>query len=314
MQTLSIIIPVYNSEKTISILIQKIIKTFEGEKIEIILINDNSSDGSHFQCKKVYEENKNFVTYIKLSKNMGEHNAVMAGINNASGDWAIIMDDDFQNPPEESLRLFNFSKNSNYDVVYCNYKKKKHNFIRNLMSRINDKTVNLILNKPKNIYLSSFKCIKKKLYKHIINYKGPSPYIDGLILLASSNIGIFQSKHLSREKGNSGYTFLKLLKLYSNVFTNFSTIPIHLFSSSGILIALVGIIFIFFVIIEKIINPNIPAGYSTIISLIIFFSGLQLIFLGLIGEYVGKILRQVNNESQYFIDEMFKKTDDFNKG
>ena len=305
---LSIVIPVYQAEHSIRKLVKKLLEVFSGKSFEIILVNDCSPDNSHQQCLEAYNENTNFVTYIKLAKNMGEHNAVMAGLNYAKGEWVIIMDDDFQNPPEEALKLFNYAEKNTFDIVYGNYKKnKKHNFFRNFISSINDKTANWILGKPKNIYLSSFKCIKKKLIDHIVKYKGPYPYIDGLILSNSSNIGSIDTEHSTRESGNSGYTLLKLLKLYGNLFTNFSTIPIHFFSISGIILTLIGFAFGLFIVIEKIINPQVPAGYSSILSVILFFSGIQLIFLGLIGEYIGKILKNVNKENQFFIEVIKEK-------
>lgn len=302
MTSLTLIIPVYNSESNIYELIKKIKIIFHSINFEIILINDNSTDNSHRECLKAYAENDEKITYLKLAKNMGEHNAVMAGLNYADGEWAIIMDDDFQNPPEEALKLYENSIKTDYDVIFCKYKKKKHNIFRNFISKINDLTANFILNKPKNIYLSSFKCINKKLYKQLINYKGSTPYIDGLILQTTSKIGSFESEHSLRVKGSSGYTITKLLKLYSNLFTNFSTMPIHLFSVGGLIISTISGVFALFIFIEKMLRPDIPAGYSSIVALIIFFSGIQLIFLGLIGEYIGKILKKVNNESQYLIE------------
>ncbi len=305
---LSIVIPVFQAEHSIRKLVQEIKSIFSQEKIEIILVNDCSPDSSHIECLKTYDDFSDLITYIKLAKNMGEHNAVMAGLNYANGDWVIIMDDDFQNPPGEALKLFKYSKESSFDIVYGNYKKnKKHSFFRNFISSVNDKTANWILNKPKNIYLSSFKCINKKLIKHLISYKGPFPYIDGLILSNTSNIGSLEIEHDERASGNSGYTLLKLLKLYGNLFTNFSTIPIHFFSVSGIIITLVGFIFGLFVVIEKLLNPEVPAGYSSILSIVLFFSGIQLMFLGLIGEYVGKILKNVNRENQFLIDTIKEK-------
>ena len=305
---LSIVIPVYQAEHSIKNLIKKILEVFSNKNLEIILINDCSPDNSHEECLKVYNENIDKVTYIKLAKNVGEHNAVMAGLNYVKGDWIIIMDDDFQNPPSEALKLYNYAEKNSFDIVYGNYKKnKKHSFFRNFISSINDRTANWILGKPKNIYLSSFKCIKKKLVDHIVNYKGPYPYIDGLVLSNTSNIGSIETEHDIRESGSSGYTLLKLLKLYGNLFTNFSTIPIHFFSISGIILTIIGFAFGLFVIIEKIMNPDIPAGYSSILSVVLFFSGIQLIFLGLIGEYIGKILKNVNKENQFFIDLIKEK-------
>ena len=143
---------------------------------------------------------------------------------------------------------------------------------------------------------------QKKLLKNIINYQGPFPYIDGLILAITSNIGSFKINHSTRKIGKSNYTFIKLLKLYGNMSVNFSTVPIHFFSSLGIVIAIASTLYGISIVIEKIFIPETPLGYSSILTAIIFFSGLQLIFLGLLGEYVGKILKNVNQEPQYTIE------------
>lgn len=299
---ISIVIPVYNSEKNIFNLVNNIIKIFKEFNFEIILVNDNSQDSSHEVCKQVSDEYPSNISYLKLSKNVGEHNAVMAGLKFAEGDWVLIMDDDFQTTPEEGLRLVKYAINNNYLVVYGSYKSRKHNFFRNFGSKINDLTANLILRKPKNLYLNSFKCINQKLVKEIIKYEGPYPYVDGLILSNTTNIGTLEIEHNKRKDGKSQYSFYKLLKLYLNIATNFSTYPIHLFSTVGLIIAFLSSIYGIIIIVEKILNPDLPAGYSSLLTAIFFFSGVQLIFLGLIGEYVGKILKNVNQEPQYTIE------------
>lgn len=301
---ISVIIPVYNAEHSIYELTKKILETLAEHQPEIILVNDNSSDRSHEECIKACKEFENQISYIKLMKNVGEHNAVMAGLKHAEGDWTLIMDDDFQNPPEEALKLVNFAKENEFDVVYGDYEKKKHSFLRNLGSKINDLTANYILKKPKGLYLSSFKCFKKSILNEITKYKGPFPYIDGLILSITSNIGSLKLSHSLRRIGKSNYTFLKLIKLYSHMSTNFSTVPIHFFSSVGIIIAFFSTIYGVYIFLEKFFNPELPLGYSSILTAIIFFSGVQLIFLGLIGEYIGKILKNVNQEPQYSIEEI----------
>jgi len=299
---ISIIIPVYNAEHSIYNLTKKILEVFTEHQVEIILVNDDSPDKSGEECIKAREHFQSQVSYIKLSKNVGEHNAVMAGLRHGEGDWTIIMDDDFQSLPEEALKLVNHAMQNKYDVVYGDYFKKEQSFFRNFGSKINDMTANYILKKPKGLYLSSFKCIKKKLLKNIINYQGPFPYIDGLILAITSNIGSFKINHSTRKIGKSNYTFIKLLKLYGNMSVNFSTVPIHFFSSLGIVIAIASTLYGISIVIEKIFIPETPLGYSSILTAIIFFSGLQLIFLGLLGEYVGKILKNVNQEPQYTIE------------
>ncbi|SVE48879.1 uncharacterized protein METZ01_LOCUS501733, partial [marine metagenome] len=178
MVSVSIVIPVYNAEFSIGKLVDKLVSELKHQyNLEIVLVNDNSQDNSEEVCIGLYERYKNVVSFYSLSKNVGEHNAVMAGLNNISGDYVIIMDDDFQNPVSEVIKLISYVREKDYDVVYTYYKKKKHSFYRNLGSRFNDKMANIMLKKPKDLYLSSFKMINKYLVNEIIKYDLPFPYI-----------------------------------------------------------------------------------------------------------------------------------------
>ena len=301
-QTVSIVIPAFKAEHSIFRLGNEILKIFSNFKTEIVIVNDCSPDNTHKECLKLIDEHPKEISYIKLAKNVGEHNAVMAGLKHSRGDWIIIMDDDFQNPPEEALKLLNYSLINKFDAVYGDYRQKKHNFFRNMISKINDISANHILGKPKGLYLSSFKCLSKSIIQKIINYDGPYPYVDGLLLSVTSNIGSIETFHAKREVGKSGYSFLKLIKLYGNLMTNFSTVPIHFFSIIGLVIAFLSGLYAIITILTKIFDPSLPIGYTSIFIAIIFFSGIQLMFLGLLGEYIGKVLKNVNKESQYSIE------------
>ncbi len=305
----SIVIPTFNGERSIEKLIEELSQIFNALDLEIVIVNDCSPDNTHQRCIALTKKFPNILTYLKLGKNLGEHNAVMAGLKFTTGEYIIIIDDDFQNPPDQAKKLLDYMMQNKFDVVYGYYKKKKHNLFRNLISKINDLSANVILSKPKNLYLSSFKCIKRKIIDKIVEYNGPYPYLDGLILSTTSNISTMETIHLERKAGKSGYSFLKLLKLYSNMAINFSTVPIHISSILGLIIAIIGGIFGIIVIIEKILNPSSSIGYTSIFVAIIFFSGVQLMLLGLVGEYIGKILKNVNKQPQYFIDFIKKRNE-----
>ena len=304
---ISLIIPTYKGAKTLPKLVEELLLTFKDYKIEIIIINDCSPDSTHIDAKILLEKYPNKITYLKLSKNFGEHSATMAGLRHSEGDLAIIMDDDFQNPPEEALKLALYSLENDYDVVFTKYKTKNDSLIRNIMSKIANVSAQVILKKLKDIYFSSFKSIKKNVVEEIIKYEGPFPYIDGLILSITNNFGSCEVAHDKRKLGKSSYSIYKLAKHYSNLTINFSTIPIHLFSILGFIITIISFLLIIGIILEKLINPNIPLGYSTLLAFIIFFSGIQILFLGLIGEYVGKILKNVNKENQYNVSFIKKR-------
>ena len=304
---ISLVIPTYKGAKTLPKLIEELMIIFKNHKIEIIIVNDFSPDTTHEDVMLLLDKYPNKITYLKLSKNFGEHSATMAGLRHSEGNLIVIMDDDGQNPPEEAYKLAEFSLKSEYDVIFTKYQIKKDSFIRNLMSKIANISAQIILKKPKEIYFSSFKAIKRNIVDEIIKYEGAYPYIDGLIFSITSNIGSFDVIHKERKQGKSSYNIYKLAKHYSNLIINFSTFPIHLFSVLGLIITIISFLVIIAIAVEKMINPNVPIGYSTLISVLIFFSGVQLLFLGLIGEYVGKILKNVNKENQYFIDFIKKK-------
>ena len=300
---ISIIIPVFNSENTIEILIDNIVEGLgKHYEFEIILINDSSVDRSEEKSKKLVEKYSNVVLY-SLSKNVGEHNAVMAGLNKCTGDYAAIMDDDLQHSADSLLKLIQFGikEKNNFDVVYTYYDKMKHNFFRNFGRKFNDFIANLLLDKPKFLYLSSFKLINRFLITEIVKYKSPFTYIDGIILGITSRIGRIKVEHSQRAYGKSGYTLKKLLQVWSSMFTGFSVVPLRLSLILGSMLSILGFIFALLTFIERIIDNTVPSGYATLIIVVTIFSGAILIALGLLGEYVGRIFVSLNKKPQFII-------------
>jgi undecaprenyl-phosphate 4-deoxy-4-formamido-L-arabinose transferase len=236
---------------------------------------------------------------------VGEHNAVMAGLNQATGDYAIIIDDDFQNPVSEVEKMINYMISHDYDVVYSYYKQKKHSWFRNLGSRFNDKVANVMLNKPKNLYLSSFKIINRFLIDEVIKYNLPYPYIDGLILRTTSNIGKVEVMHNPRQAGRSNYTLHKLIRLWLNMFTNFSILPLRLSIIIGFIFSIIGFLIGIYAVIEKFNNPTVPLGYTFMVFIISIYAGIQLIAVGMVGEYLGRIFMANNKKPQYSIRKSF---------
>ncbi|MDP8247682.1 MAG: glycosyltransferase family 2 protein [Candidatus Tritonobacter lacicola] len=301
----SVVIPVYNGEKTIAGLVDELVRVLSRDELEIVLVNDGSSDNSHEECVSIFERYRNTVKYICLARNFGEHNAVLAGLNMAAGDYAVIVDDDFQNPPEEIRKLIDEAVSKKYDVVYSYYSRKHHSWFRNLGSRFDNLVAGYLLNKPKGLYLSSFKCLNRFIVREIIKYKGPYPYIDGLILRATGNIGKVLTRHAERREGRSGYTLRKLVHLWLNMFVNFSVFPLRFSAILGFIFSLLGGILSVVFIIEKIVNPEVPVGLTAILVSILIFAGIQLIMLGLIGEYLGKLFLSYNQTPQYVVRRVF---------
>ena len=296
---LSICIPVYNGADSIAELLRMIDATFSGKKTEVVLVNDGSKDASSVICRNLVKQ-YSYVKFIDLRKNYGEHNAVMCALNYCTGDYAAIIDDDLQNPPKEIFKLLAEAEKG-YDVVYGNYRKKKHSVFRNIGSRFNDFFATILIGKPKDLYLCSFKLINRAVIDQIIKYKGPFPYIDGLILRVTDNIGSVYVEHDARTTGKSNYTMAKLVHLWLSMFINFSIKPMRFIMGIGFSIMVLSIIIALYFIIDKIIHPAIAVGWTSIAVLVLFFGGLQCMFLGLIGEYIGKNYLDINGTPQWTV-------------
>lgn len=299
---LSIVIPVYNSENTIEPLVAQLFDVLRQYNLEVVLVNDSSKDASEIICEKLAVNNKK-IKFISLRKNSGEHNAVMCGLNFCTGDYVAIIDDDFQNPPSQIITLLNAAVWGCYDVVYAKYEEKKHSIVRNFYSKVNNIFAAHLIGKPKDLYLCSFKIIKKELVDEIIKYRGPFPYIDALILRATDNIGSETVMHESRTNGQSNYTFRKLMSLYLNCFINFSYKPLRFITIAGFLISLLSFIMAGDFIYEKFFgsNNNIVPGWTFLAVLLLFAIGITFIAIGLLGEYIGKILMALNAAPQFVI-------------
>jgi len=309
MTRLSIVIPVYNAEKTIESLCNTLFSLYSNQfSLEIVLVNDCSIDSTDIICRRLQISNPESTVYIRLSRNFGEHNAVMAGLNNATGDICVIMDDDFQNPPEEVGRLVE-EQHKGFDVVYSRYPKKNDHLFRNMGSMINDKMANLILKKPAELYLSSFKAINRFLIDEIIKYKGPDPYIDAIILRSTNCISSIEVRHDVREHGRSGYTFMKLVSLWGNMVVSYSLIPLRILGIIGFIMTLVGVYMGASSLVQFSI-PSIedPTEYETLMSVTAFFRGFQLLAISVVGEYVGRIYLSLNSDPQFIIREKFSES------
>ena len=299
---LSIVIPVYRGEKTIGRLVRALDDCLGSLfRLEIILVNDGSPDNSAEVCRGLARTFA-FVKFLNLSRNFSEHNAVMAGLNYSTGEYVVIMDDDFQNPPTEVAKLVEEIQKG-YDVVFSYYASKRHHFLRNLGSRLNNWCAVLLLDKPPELYLSSFKIISRFVVHELIKYDGPYPYIDGLVLRFTRNYSRVLVTHDPRREGRSGYTLRKLISLYLNMFTNFSILPLRLASCAGLASSVLGLFLAFYFVIERLYDPSIPTGWASMIVSLFIIGGIQLFSLGMIGEYLGRLFLKDNGRPQFVIRE-----------
>src|SRR6202042_911533 len=208
--------------------------------LEIVLVNDGSPDNSGEVCQELLRNASVPLTYVEHARNFGEHNAVMTGLRHARGAYVITMDDDLQNPPEEVLRLFNHARDGGWDVVYTRYAVKQHAGWRNLGSRFTNWVADILLDKPRGLYLSSFRCMNAFLVEQVLKYDGPFAYIDGLILQVTQSIERIQVAHLPRAEGRSNYTLRRLVRLWLNMFLNFSVMPLRIATLAGVAFSALG--------------------------------------------------------------------------
>jgi glycosyltransferase involved in cell wall biosynthesis len=301
MISLSIVIPVYRGASSIERLVNDVAKLRIEGGVEVIMVNDRSPDNSWEIMQRIHARAPMPLTIIDLARNFGEHNAVMAGYAAARGEFIINIDDDFQNPPSEVEKLYEHARsNRDLDVIYTYYTRKEHSFMRNLGSRFNDRVANFLLDKPKDLYLSSFRCINRFLRDRILQYKGPYPYIDGLILENTQRIGKIKVQHAARSEGTSGYSFRKLVRLWLIMFVNFSVMPLRISSIIGIVFSLVGFIMAIYAIMERLLH-DVPVGWASLTAAVMVFAGIQLLILGLIGEYIGRLYLLQQGKPQFAV-------------
>ncbi len=302
----TVIIPCYKSDQTIRKVVEMTMAEFErmGRKeYEFVLVDDCSPDGGKtVRVLRSLVQDYACVKVVELAKNAGQHNAVMAGLNYASGDVIIAMDDDGQTHPSQ-LPIILKELEKGYDIVYGYYPQKKHSKFRNFGSYINYLTVRILLKKPKDLKTSSFWAIRRFVRDYAVQYPSAYTHLQGVFLRITRNIGSVPIQHFDREVGTSNYNMKKLLQLWSNIL-GFSTVPLHLAMHLGYFFAGVGFIGAVAVVIRKIIRPVTAIGWPSMMMAICFFSGLILLFLGLIGEYIGRIFLGMNNNPQFVVRQI----------
>ncbi len=305
---LSFIIPCYRSEKTIIAVVEEIKETMEilpEYEWELILVNDCSPDDTLSVLKSIAESDTR-VTVIDFARNFGQHSALMAGLRQAKGEYVVCLDDDGQTPADQVDRLLN-ALEEGADVAYARYNHKKHSAFRNFGSHVNEMMARFMLGKPKTLQVSSYFAAKRYIVNDMIRYENSYPYVIGLVLRSTNNIVNVDVDHRSREIGNSGYTLKKLLGLWMNGFTSFSVKPLRMATVMGVMAAIAGFIYGIVIIIQHFVLPDRVQGFASIMAVLIFFGGMMMIMLGLIGEYVGRIYISLNNSPQYVIKEIYNK-------
>jgi len=303
---LSFVIPLYHSAETIA----GVVREIEGLSIEggheIVLVHDGSGEATSAACRELVRQAKVPITLIEHARNFGEHNAVLTGWRHARGAHIVNLDDDGQNPPAEAVRLWRHAKEHGLDVVFGHYEAKQHSAWRNFGSWFTNRMTDWALDKPHGFYLSSFRCVDAFVTQQVIGYAGPYPYIDGLILQVTQRIGSLPVRHEARKAGVSTYTFGRLLRLWLSAWINFSLLPLRVATMLGLFVALAGLVAICTVawLWMRGIGPQYGWGWT--MSVMLIFSGTQLVMLGLIGEYIGRMFLAVNQRPQSVVREVVR--------
>ncbi len=301
----SIVVPVYNGARTVGELVHALAAIDIPGGLEIVLVNDGSPDDSLAVCRALVEEGSAPVTLLNLSRNFGEHNAVMAGLRAARGAYIVTMDDDLQNPPSEVKRLYEYTRDGGFEVVYTRYEEKRHEGWRNLGSRFNGFVADVLLAKPKGLYLSSFRCMSAFVAREVTRYTGPFPYVDGLILQTTRTIGRLTVLHLPRAEGRSNYTLRRLVRLWMNMALSFSILPLRIATLLGFALGALGVLGFIGVLFEAM-TGSPPIGWSSTVSLVLVLSGCQLMMLGIVGEYVGRLFVTINGRPQAIVRDVIE--------
>lgn len=303
---LSIVVPVYRSELILPALVEAIqAQLCSRYRLELLLVNDNSPDDSWRVARELAEAYP-WVRAFNMRKNVGQHMAIFAGLRESRGQRVVTMDDDLQHSPSDVPALLD-ALGDDFDICYGAFHGRKHAAWKILGSRFNDLVATWLLQKPRGLYLSPFRALTKGVRDEVVKFSGPAIYLDGLILSSTSRITSRPVGHHERSEGKSGYSLRKSISLWLKMATSFSIAPLRLVSMAGLVVSAVAFLFAVTIVLQKLWQPDVAIGWSSLIVAILFMGGVQLIALGAIGEYAGRILLNLTTPCQYSIAE---RTDD----
>jgi glycosyltransferase involved in cell wall biosynthesis len=305
---LTFVVPMYNAAQTIAALVHDIERQQVEGGHEIVLVNDGGQDNTMQVCRELVHTARVPITVIEHARNFGEHNAVLTGWRHARGAHIVNLDDDGQNPPGEAVRLWRHATVSGADVVFGHYEIKQHSLWRNFGSWLTNRVTDVALDKPSGFYLSSFRCVTAFVAQQVVTYAGPYPYIDGLLLQVTQRIDSIVVAHEPRRSGASGYTLRRLLRLWLSAWLNFSLLPLRLATFAGLATAALGLIAFVVVLWLWVVNRGPAYGFGWLMTAFLIFSGTQLVMLGLIGEYLGRMFLTVNQRPQAVVREIIRAT------
>ena len=298
---LSVVVPVFRSEKTLNELVNRITNSIDNKSFEIILVDDASGDESWTKICSIAGQNS-MVTGIRLGRNSGQHGALLAGVRAAKFQTVVTVDDDLQNPPEEIHKLLD-ALVPGVDVVYGVSTEIKQNFYRRAGSKLVRKFFASALQFNSAVSMSSFRTFRTALREGFNTALGPNVSLDALLTWSTTRFTVVEVKHDERKVGNSNYTFRKLVRFMIDMATGYSALPLRLASALGFLTIAFGAVLLAYVIGRPILTGERVQGFPMLASTIIIFSGVQIFLLGILGEYIGRMHFRVMNKPTYMVAE-----------
>jgi undecaprenyl-phosphate 4-deoxy-4-formamido-L-arabinose transferase len=305
---LSVVIPVYRSAPTLPLLARRLFAVLDGTGLvyELVFVEDAGPDDAWEVLQGVQAERPERVVAIQLMRNYGQHNTIMCGFRHARGRLVVTMDDDLQHPPEEIPKLLAAIEGRNLDLVYGSYGAKKHHAFRNLSSRLVNTFYRMVFRVP--VTVTSFRLMRRELVQSILYYSLNFTFIDGLLAWSTNRIGEVAVEHQPRAEGRSSYSLSKLMVLAFNLFTNFSLLPLQAVTVCGFLFAMGGLGLAVYYMVQYVLHNIVVQGYASIIIAVLVLGGVQLLSLGIIGEYLGRLHLNVNRKPQYVVRQVVAQT------
>lgn len=299
---ISVVVPVYNASKYISETVVSIIAELDNLKFdyELILVDDCSPDGTWEQLNKMKNSYGDKLKIIKLIKNYGQHASTICGISKTVGDIIITMDDNEHNP--KYLKDLIKQLDLGYDLVYGIFPKRTHKLWRNVTSNISRKLFSIAI-PGLNFEYTSFRAMKKNVGIELCKFDSSFPFVDGYLSWITNNYSYIELKHGERNDSSSNYSFKKLLSHTINIFISFSDLPLKVSGFLGSLFAFVGFIFAFYLILMRIFGQITVSGYASMVAIVLFMGGIQLIVLNILGSYISRISFNTSKKPLYIIDK-----------
>ena len=301
---LSIVVPVYRSADCLPQLVDRVKQVGQQHfaDFQLVLVNDQSPDRSWDVISELAGQ-YDFITGVNLRKNVGQDNAIMAGLRQVRGDVIVIMDDDLQHDPSD-IALLVEELTKGFDVVYACFDHKEQAWWKNAGSWFNGWAAEWVLGKPKDIYMSPFKAMTRGVATEIVKYRGPFPYVDGLIFSVTSQITQIPITHHRRYSGSGNYNLIKSIRVWLKLATGFSVLPLRLVTVSGCVISFLSFLMAMFFILQALMLERMPEGWPSLIVTVLFLGGIQLVGIGAVGEYIGRIFITQNERPQFSIKEV----------